>query len=45
LDRKNGNDLEDEGYDHEEEDENAEHLVLKALLGVVGHEEGEADEE
>ena len=36
--------LEDERYNDEEEDENAKHLVLETLLGVVRHEEGEADE-
>jgi len=43
LDREDRYDLKDQGYDHEEEDENAKHLVLEALLGVVRHEEGEAD--
>ena len=44
-DHKYWDDLQDERYDHEEEDENAKHLVLEALLGVVGHEEREADEQ
>jgi hypothetical protein len=44
LDNKRWYDLQDERYDHEKEDENAEHLILEALLGVVRHEKGEADE-
>jgi hypothetical protein len=44
LDCENRNDLEDERYDHEKEDENAKHLVLETLLGVVRHKEGEPDE-
>ena len=37
-------DLIDELNDHEQEDEDAEHLVLETLLGVITLEEGEADE-
>ena len=43
--RKHRDNLQDERYYHEEEDENAKHLVLEALLGVVGHEEREADKQ
>lgn len=44
LDHEHRNDLQDERDDNEEEDEDAECLVLEALLGVVGHEERETDE-
>lgn len=45
LDHKHRNYLQDERYDHEEEDQHAEHLVLETLLRVACHEEGEADEQ
>lgn len=44
-DHKNRDDLQDERYNNEEKDENTKHLVLEALLGVVGHEEREADKQ
>jgi hypothetical protein len=45
LNDEHRNDLEDKRDHDEEEDENAKHLVLQALLGVVCHEEGKADEQ
>jgi len=45
LDNEDRYNLEDERYHHEKEDENTKHLVLEALLGVVRHEEREADEQ
>jgi hypothetical protein len=45
LNDEHRNDLEDKRDHDEEEDENAKHQVLQALLGVVCHEEGKADEQ
>jgi hypothetical protein len=45
LDHKHGDYLQDECHHDKEEDQNAEHLVLEALLSVVGHEKRETDEE
>ena len=45
LDHKHRNHLQDQCHDDEEEDQNAEHLVLETLLSVVGHEEREPNEE
>lgn len=44
MDHEHWDHLQDQRDHDKEKDQNAEHLVLETLLGVVGHEEGETDD-